>query len=455
MRTRTTFPGAGLLAAIALVGLLTAPGRGQGTSADQPTGTDIPAFTQEELAQILAPIALYPDPLLSQVLMASTYPLEIVQADRWVKSHRDLKDEKTAKALEAESWDPSVKSLVNFPDVLSMLSEQLEWTQQLGDAFIGQQQEVMDTIQTLRAKAKAAGNLESTKEQKVDVVQEGSSDVIVIQQADPDVIYVPAANPTVVYGSWPYPAYPPYSYYPPGYAWGAAAVSFGAGVACGAAWGYAWGHCNWGWGHGDIDIDTNRNINRNTNIDRSRYQRDLANRGGLGDRGAVGDRGGRGGRNSWQHNPAHRQGVPYRNQREASRFGGTSAGQAARSREAFRGRADAGRRDLAAGGASQFRDQGLGRQPDRGAANRGIGDRSAGNRSGAGGSAANRARSSSAGRDSAFSGANRGGSAARASSNRGHSSMSGSRGGGGGRSSGISRGGGGMRGGGMRGGGRR
>jgi hypothetical protein len=444
MRTRSTFPGAGLLAAIALIGLPTAPGRTQETTSGQPAGTDVPAFTQEELSQMLAPIALYPDELLSQVLMASTYPLEIVMADRWVKSHRDPRDEKTQEALEAEPWDPSVKSLVNFPDVLSMLSERLEWTQELGDAFIGQQAEVMDTIQTLRAKAQAAGNLESNKEQKVEVVQDGSSGVIVIEQANPDVIYVPAVNPTVVYGAWPYPAYPPYAYYPPGYAVGAAAISFGVGVACGAAWGYAWGHCNWGWGHGDININTNRNINRNTNINRGRYQRDLGYRGG-----------GPGGRDVWQHNPSHRQGVPYRNQAEARKFGGTSVGQAARSREAFRGRAEAGRRELAAGGANQFRGQGIGRQADRGAANRPFGGQAAANRAGAGGSAANRARSSSVGRESAFSGDNRSGSAARASSNRGHSSMSGSRGGGGGRSGGISRGGGGMRGGGGRGGGRR
>ena len=235
MQTRTTFRGVGLLAASVLVGLLTAPGRAEDKPFGQPPSglvaaaksadTETPKFKQEELNQMLAPIAIYPDSLLSQILMASTYPLEIVKADRWAKTNKDLKDEKAAKALEAEPWDPSVKSLVNFPDVLTMLSERLEWTQKLGDAFIGQQKEVMDTIQSLRAKAKAAGNLESTKEQKVEVKQEGSSQTIVIEQANPNVIYVPAANPTVVYGAWPYPAYPPYPYYPPGYAWGTAAIS--------------------------------------------------------------------------------------------------------------------------------------------------------------------------------------------------------------------------------------
>src|SRR6476661_8542607 len=224
-----------------------------------------PVFKQEELDQILAPIALYPDSLVAQILMASTYPLEVVQADRFAKQNASLKGEALTKALEAQSWDPSVKSLVNFPQVLTMMSEKLEWTQKLGDAFLAQQKPVMDTIQSLRAKAQAAGNLKTTKEQTV-IVEEK---IIKIEPASPQVIYVPTYNPTVVYGAWPYPTYPPYSYYPPGYVATTAAFSFMAGAAVGAAWGYAWGNSNWR--GGNVDVDVNRNTNINNNINRGNY----------------------------------------------------------------------------------------------------------------------------------------------------------------------------------------
>jgi hypothetical protein len=221
-----------------------------------------PVFKQEELEQMLAPIALYPDSLLTQILMASTYPLEVVQADRWAKKNKDMKGDALAKALEAQTWDPSVKSLVNFPQVLQMMSEKVDWTQKLGDAFLAQQKDVMNTVQDLRAKAQAAGNLKTTKEQVVKVEQQ----IIIIEPASPQVIYVPAYNPTVVYGVWAYPAYPPYPVYPPGYVAGAAFVTC---VAVGAAWGYAWGHSNW---HGgSVNVNYNQNININNNINRSKY----------------------------------------------------------------------------------------------------------------------------------------------------------------------------------------
>jgi len=219
------------------------------------------AFKQEELNQMLAPIALYPDSLLTQILMASTYPLEVVQADRWVKKNKDMKGDAFEKALEAQSWDPSVKSLVNFPQVLTMMSEKLDLTQKLGDAFLAQQKDVMATIQSLRAKAQAAGNLKTTKEQKVIVEQE----TIIIESASPQVIYVPSYNPVVVYGSWPYPSYPPSYYYPPV----ATPYAFGAGIAIGAAWGYAWGHSDWHGGH--VNNNYNQNININNNINRGNY----------------------------------------------------------------------------------------------------------------------------------------------------------------------------------------
>ena len=189
---------------------------------------------------MLAPIALYPDELVSQILMASTYPLEVVQADRWAKSHKQSAGDVLTKQLEKEPWDPSVKSLINFPTVLASMSEKLDVTTKIGDAFLAQEGDVMATIQLLRKKAYDAGNLKTTKEQKVVVEKE----IIIIQPANPQVIYVPTYSPTVVYGVWAYPAYPPYYYYPPpppSYP----AYSFAVGVAVGAAWGYAWGNCNW------------------------------------------------------------------------------------------------------------------------------------------------------------------------------------------------------------------
>src|SRR5207248_3289 len=159
-----------------------------------------------------------------------------------------LKDQ--ADALNKLPWDPAVKSLLNFPQVLAMMSEKLDWTVKLGDAFIADQKTVMDAVQRLRNKAYSQGNLQSNEQQKV-----------VVQSASPDVIYVPTYNPTVVYGSWPYPSYPPAYYYPPGYVAGTAMLSFGIGVACGAAWGNAWGNCNWN--GGDVDIDIDRNVNFN------------------------------------------------------------------------------------------------------------------------------------------------------------------------------------------------
>ena len=375
-------------------------------------------FKQEELDQILAPIALYPDPLISQILMASTYPLEVIQADRWAKQNAKLKGDALTKALEQQNWDPSVKSLVNFSQVLTMMSEKLDWTQKLGDAFLADQKVVLDTIQKLRAKAQESGNLKTTQEQTV-IVEEK---IIKIEPANPQVIYVPSYNPTVVYGAWPYPAYPPYYYYPPGYV-ATSMFAFGAGVAMGAAWGYAWGNSNWG--GGNVDVDVNRNFNSNRNIDRSKYQ--------------GGDRG-QGGR--FQHNPEHRKGVSYRDQGTAQKFNRASTNDAIKSREEFRGRAEEGRQDIGRGGASDrasIGDRGgQGGPGDRGGAgNRGGGGSSIGGGSGSGGGA--------------FSGVDRGGGAASSASSRGSASR-GSSGGGGSRGGG---GGGGGRGGGGGGGRRR
>ncbi len=348
-------------------------------------------FKQEELDQMLAPIALYPDALLGQVLIASTYPLEIVQADRWAKANKNLKGDPLTAALEKQDWDPSVKSLVNFPQVLSMMSEKLEWTQKLGDVFLAQQKEVMDTIQKLRFKAKEAGNLKTTPEQTV-IVQEK---VIIIEPASPQVIYVPAYDPVVVYGVWPYPAYPPYPVYPPGYVATTAAFSFAAGVAVGAAWGYAWSNCNWN--HGDVNINYNQNNSINNNINRDKYAQ------------KTGQRPGQGGSGTWQHDPDHRKGVSYRDQGTAQKYNKGTSSEAAKNREAFRGRSETGRQDFSRGTG----DRASGLSKDRGSAGHG-------------------------GRDSAFGGLDRGSQVAK-ESNRGHQSREGMGSAGGSRSGGAHR----------------
>lgn len=352
-------------------------------------------LSKEELAQLLAPIALYPDELVSQILIASTYPLEIVQADRWVKSHKQSTGEALTKQLEKETWDPSVKSLVNFPEVLAKMSEKLELTTKIGDAFLSQQKDVMDTIQDLRKRAYDAGNLKTTKEQKVEVEKE----TIVIQPANPQVVYVPTYNPTVVYGTWAYPSYPPYYYYPPSPAY--PAFHFAAGVALGAAWGYAWGHANWHGGEINYNVNQNKTVNRN--IDRSKYQ---------------GSR--QGGQGKWQHNPAHRKGVAYSNQATARQYGQSPA------------RSTGGSRDSRGYGGGA----GAGTRPNASAT--GAGTRANAGGAGAGG----RGTAATTGRDSAFSGGGNG-NAARQASNRGSASRSsfgggGSRGGfgGGGRGGG-------------------
>lgn len=210
-------------------------------------------LTQAQLSALVAPIALYPDPLVAQVLMAATYPVQVAEAYNWQRENSRLSGDSLNRALQQQTWDPSVKSLVSFPPVLGMMGSQLSWTQNLGDAVLAQQSNVMTAVQDLRAKAKAAGALQSNTQQTVTTQGSGSSQTIIIQPANPQVVYVPAYNPAVVYGTWPYPGYPPYAYYPPGYVAGTALLSFGIGMAVGAA---LWGGCNWGgnrwYGGGEI-----------------------------------------------------------------------------------------------------------------------------------------------------------------------------------------------------------
>ncbi len=275
-------------------------------------------LTKEELEQLLAPIALYPDALLAQVLMASTYPLEVVTAARWVKANPKVTGKALEDALQKQSWDPSVKSLVAIQQALQMMNDRLDWTQQLGDAFLAQKEDVMAAIQSLRARAKAAGKLDSTKEMNVSTTTSTAPpppgatappEVIVIEPTQPEVIYVPSYDPAIVYGGWPYPAYPPMTWYPPGYVAGRL-FWFGAGVAVGAA---LWGGFNWG--RGDVNINVNRyNSFNRTNINNV----------------------------NWNHNELHRKGVPYRDNKVAERYNKGGRTDAA-ARERFRGRQEASR----------------------------------------------------------------------------------------------------------------
>lgn len=281
-----------------------------GTAAAQETP---PAFTQAQIDQLVAPIALYPDTLLSQVLMAATYPADVAAAAKWVKAHPDQKGDQAVRAAENESWDPSVKALVAFPQVLHMMGEQPEWVQQLGDAFLASSRQVLDSAQRLRAQAQEAGNLKSTEQQKVVVEaspQAPATQVIKIEPADPQVVYVPTYNPTVVYGTWPYPAYPPYYYPPPpayypGYAL-ASGLAFGVGVGITAA---LWSDCDWGGGDVDIDVNRYNEINRNAQIDRSKTK--------------------------FEHNAQNRRGVPYRDAKSREQYGKSIGG--ATERASYRG----------------------------------------------------------------------------------------------------------------------
>jgi hypothetical protein len=232
-------------------------------------GDSTTVFNAEQLDALLAPIALYPDALLAQVLMATTYPLQVVAASRWLDdpANKNLAGDALAQALVSQAWDPSVKSLMPFPQVLAMLNDKLDWTQQLGYAFATQQADVMNSVQRLRQQAQAAGYLKTTEQQTV-VVEKTT---IVIQPANPQTVYVPVYNPTVVYGVWPYPAYPPVYYPPPpGYVVGnafVAGLAFATGVAVvGSLWGWArpvWYGGTGGYGSVNVNVNRYNNINVN------------------------------------------------------------------------------------------------------------------------------------------------------------------------------------------------
>lgn len=395
----------------------------------------------EQLDSLVAPIALYPDPLLAQTLAASTYPLELIQLQQWLEKNKNLKDKALADVVAKQPWDPSIQALAALPDVVKRLADDIQWTTDLGNAFLAQQSDVMEAVQRMRKKAQDKGNLQPTEQQKVETkVIEGES-VILIEQANPQVVYVPSYDPVVVYGAPLYP-YPPIYYPPAGYYAAGMAISFGIGIAMGAFWGGGWG---WGcgWGGNNVYINHNNNFNRNTNINggnRNNIGGGKRNNIGGGNRNDIGgnrpsnqpSRGGNrpstqpvrgggdlGGGDRWQHNPQHRGGAPYRDRATADRFGGTARGDSLSNRQAS-ARQQVGRQGGNRGGA------GMGNRPG------GAGGDRIGSRDVTRGGGGNR---------DAFGGGSRGskgynGSSARSGSSRGASSM-GSRGGG------FSRGGGG------------
>ena len=249
------------------------PPQSAGSTAQAPAYTP---QTPDQLQQLVAPIALYPDSLVAQVLAGSTFPAQIVEADRWVQDHSDLKGDALAQAVDQQDWDPSVKALTAFPSVLANMDKNLSWTSSLGDAYYNQQQDVMDAVQVMRQKAQNTGNLKTTPQQTVE--QQGST--IVIQPADPQIVYVPAYNPWLVYG---YPVTPwPYWYQYPGIWYGGPYLSFGVGFGIGFYGGYGWGWHNWGTNWNDHVVVYNHNTyysRSNTFYNRNNYYHNGGYRG--------------------------------------------------------------------------------------------------------------------------------------------------------------------------------
>ena len=276
------------------------------TSAATITEEATPKISNDQLDSLVAPIALYPDPLLAQTLAASTYPLEVIQLQQWMQNNKTLKDKALADAVAKLPYDPSVQSLAAFPDVVKQLGDHASWMMDLGNAFLAQQSDVMDSVQRMRGKAKGTGNLQTSAQQKVETQTVDNKEVIVIQPADPQVVYVPQYSPTVVYGAAPVYPYP-YAY-PPGYGM----LAFGAGIAMGAAWGSCWGNCDWH-GGGNVTINNNNNFNKNNINNINRGQGNRPSQGG----------------GNWNHNPQHRGGAPYGDRGTADKFGGRARQQPA------------------------------------------------------------------------------------------------------------------------------
>ena len=312
-----------LLLSVSVAFAQTPPPPPPGNPPPPPPEAGQPMFSQQELDQMLAPIALYPDTLLSQILMAATYPLEVVEAARWSRANPNLRGDRAVNAVAQTHWDPSVKSLVAFPQIIQMMDEKLDWTERLGDAFLSQQPQLMDTVQNLRQRAYAAGNLRSTDQ----IYVEPQGQTIVVAAASPEVIYVPYYDPTVIYGPWWWPAYPPVYWRPwPGYYVRpgiTAGFFFGFGVPVSAH--FFFGECDWHARHVNVVQVNNYYFNYNTYVTRERtiyHDVNVTNN-----------------RVAWGHDPDHRRGVPYRNAALRQQFSRVS--EAPEARRDFRGYAPA------------------------------------------------------------------------------------------------------------------
>lgn len=272
-----------------------------------------PLLAPDQLDDLVAPVALYPDPLLGQVLAASTYPLEIVEAEQWLGQNRNLEGAQLMNAAKGQNWDPSVQALVAFPDALRLLANDVRWTTALGNAFLAQQTDVMSAVQRMRARAMANGRLRSTPQQTVTRDSQDGQNAIDIAPADPQVIYVPTYSPAYVWGPPVWDAYPDL-WYPAGIGWG---FGFGPGIFMNAffpGWG-GWG--GWGWGCGWFGSGLFLNAGF--------FNHYGFHGGGFGHWGGFGGHG-FGGRVPWTHDSGHRMGVPYTNRAVASRFGSTRFG---------------------------------------------------------------------------------------------------------------------------------
>src|SRR5438046_551339 len=328
-----------------------------------------PKLPNDQLNALRAPIALYSDPLLAATLAASTYHLEFIQHQQWMAQHPGVKSKAPTLSVSKQSWDHSLQGLVAYPDVVTRMADNIQWTTDLGNAFLAQQSDVMDAVQRMRAKAQGTGNLKTSAQQVVqtETVPSGKQ-VITVEPAQPDVVYVPSYDPQVVYGAAP-PAYPYYPYTYPGYVPGTA-LAWGAGMALGAAaWG-AWGG-NWcNWNGGDVNINNNNNFNRNYNKN--------VNRGQAGQG------------NKWQHNAQHRGNAPYGNRQTANKFGANArqqpgggagnrpgGGAGAGNRP---GGGGAGTRPGAGGAGTRPSGGGAGARPGGGTAKNQVGNRTASSR---------------------------------------------------------------------------
>jgi len=391
----------------------------------QPPSTGV--LSPDQLDSLVAPLALYPDPILSQVLVASTYPLQVVEAERWLQQHSALTGKALADAAAKQPWDASIQALVMIPDVLKRLSQNLSWTNGLGNAVLAQQDGVMQAVQRMRQRAQQSGALQSTPQQTVATITSNGQNNITIEPASPEVVYVPQYNPVAVWGAAP--AYPyPSMYYPPGLG----LVTWGAGFALGAIWGGSWN--NWGWnaGWGSNNIFVNNNFIKRNNFNRA----------------SIGNG------NRWVHNSGLRGGLRYNNPHVAHRYQGGARGSIGQRPTAGQiqqrlSQGSLGRGSLGQGSASRLGPGNAGNRVGQGSAagqgnrfghaNRGLGQQGAGRQFGQGGANGFRGQHVGGG-NRGFSG-NRGGF-----SHRGGFHGGGFRGGGGG----GFRGGGGRRGGGRR-----